>query len=62
MGHGEPYRTPLEGPGRPDDVAAAILFLAGSGARFVTGMTMHVDGGSNAAGGWRPKGDGTYST
>ncbi len=31
--------------GEPDDVAAAALFLAGDGARFVSGVTLNVDGG-----------------
>lgn len=31
--------------GRPDDVAAAALFLATSAAAFITGQTLHVDGG-----------------
>jgi hypothetical protein len=29
------------------------VFLAGPMARFVTGTTIHVDGGNRAAGGWR---------
>ena len=28
-----------------DDVAEAVLFLASSGARYITGQTMHVNGG-----------------
>lgn len=31
--------------GVPDDVAAAAVFLAGDGAGFVTGQTLHVNGG-----------------
>ncbi len=30
----------------PDDVADAMLFLAGQGSRFVTGQTLMVDGGT----------------
>ena len=44
--------TPL-GRGRADDVAAAALYLASDASRFVTGATLHVDGGEHAAGGWR---------
>jgi 3-oxoacyl-[acyl-carrier protein] reductase len=44
------------GPGRPDDVAGAAVFLASDLSRFVTGSTIHVDGGNWAAGGWRPVG------
>ena len=31
--------------GEPDDIAAAICFLAASEARFITGTTLLVDGG-----------------
>ena len=31
--------------GTPDDIAAAVAFLAGDDARFVTGTTLAVDGG-----------------
>lgn len=60
-GLGEPA-TPLPVRGHVDDVAAAVVFLAGDGARFVTGSTIHVDGGNLAAGGWRRRNDGTFST
>lgn len=32
--------------GSPDDVAAMICFLAGSGGRNITGQTIHVNGGA----------------
>jgi NAD(P)-dependent dehydrogenase (short-subunit alcohol dehydrogenase family) len=48
------YIPPLGAMGEPVDVAAAAVFLAGTMARFVTGTTLHVDGGNWAAGGWRP--------
>ena len=32
--------------GNPDDVAAMVRFLAGPGGRFVTGQTIHVNGGA----------------
>lgn len=44
---------PLGHFGTPDDVAAAAVFLASDQSRFVTGTTVHVDGGNWAAGGWR---------
>jgi len=38
-------RTPLARIGEPEDVAAAILFLASRAARHVTGQVLVVDGG-----------------
>ena len=32
--------------GKPDDVAAMVRFLAGPGGRFITGQTIHVNGGA----------------
>lgn len=52
--------TPLARPGHPDDVAAAALFLASDLSAFVTGSTVHVDGGTHAAGGWRRGPDGDF--
>jgi len=37
--------TVLGCPGRPDDVAAAVLFLCSTLARHVTGQVLRVDGG-----------------
>ena len=37
--------VPLGRLGRPDEVAAAVLFLASEGAAYVTGSTIHVNGG-----------------
>lgn len=36
---------PLGELGTPDDIAAAVLFLASPGARYITGETLHVNGG-----------------
>jgi NAD(P)-dependent dehydrogenase (short-subunit alcohol dehydrogenase family) len=47
---------PGQWPGTPDDVAGAAVFLASDLSRFVTGTTIHVDGGNWAGGGWRPVG------
>jgi NAD(P)-dependent dehydrogenase (short-subunit alcohol dehydrogenase family) len=44
---------PLGVAGVPEDAAGAAVFLASDLARFVTGSTVHVDGGTWAAGGWR---------
>jgi 3-oxoacyl-[acyl-carrier protein] reductase len=38
-------RIPLGRLGTPEDVAAAVLYLAGPGAAWVTGTTLHVNGG-----------------
>ena len=37
--------TPLLRAGLPEDVAGAVLFLAGESASFITGQTLCVDGG-----------------
>jgi NAD(P)-dependent dehydrogenase (short-subunit alcohol dehydrogenase family) len=55
-------RTPLARAGRPDDVAGAAVYLAGDLSRFVTGTTLHVDGGNAAAGGWRRLEDGSFES
>lgn len=57
-----PVRTPLPRAGHVDDVAAAIVYLAGDLSSFVTGTTLHVDGGNLAAAGWRRADDGSYGT
>ncbi len=54
--------TPLPVAGHVDDVAAAAVYLASDAARFVTGTTIHVDGGNLAAAGWIRRADGTYAT
>lgn len=32
--------------GTPEEIAAAVRFLAGPGARYITGQTLHVNGGA----------------
>jgi 3-oxoacyl-[acyl-carrier protein] reductase len=57
-----PVKTPLPFAGHVDDVAAAAVYLASDWSRFVTGTTIHVDGGNDAAGGWSRAADGTWTT
>jgi 3-oxoacyl-[acyl-carrier protein] reductase len=57
-----PMSTPLPRRGHVDDVAAAAVYLASDLGRFVTGTTIHVDGGNLAAGGWRRADDGGFTT
>jgi 3-oxoacyl-[acyl-carrier protein] reductase len=38
-------QIPLARLGRPEDIGAAVLFLASPGAEYITGCTLHVNGG-----------------
>jgi meso-butanediol dehydrogenase / (S,S)-butanediol dehydrogenase / diacetyl reductase len=42
-------RIALGRPGRPEDVAPAVLFLASDAARYITGAVLAVDGGTSAS-------------
>jgi 3-oxoacyl-[acyl-carrier protein] reductase len=44
--------VPLGRLGDVDEIASAAVFLASDMARYITGQTLHVDGGTQAAGGW----------
>ena len=44
--------NPLGRWGQPQDTASAVLFLASDLSQWMTGTTLHVDGGALAAGGW----------
>ena len=40
------HRTITGARGRPEDVAAAVRFLCGPGARYITGQAIHANGGA----------------
>jgi NAD(P)-dependent dehydrogenase (short-subunit alcohol dehydrogenase family) len=44
--------VPLGRLGDVDEIASAAVFLASDMSRYITGQTLHVDGGTQAAGGW----------
>jgi 3-oxoacyl-[acyl-carrier protein] reductase len=49
--------VPLGRVGHVDEMAGAAVFLASRMSAYVTGQTLHVDGGTQAAGGWYPHPD-----
>ena len=56
-----PTWVPLGRFGQPDDLAGVALFLASDLSAFVTGTTVHADGGTFAAGGWFPTAEGGWT-
>ena len=44
--------VPMGRPGHVDDIAGAAVFLASTLAGYITGQTLHVDGGTQASSGW----------
>jgi NAD(P)-dependent dehydrogenase (short-subunit alcohol dehydrogenase family) len=46
------FTVPMGRAGHVDEMAGAAVFLAGSLASYITGQTIHVDGGTHAASGW----------
>lgn len=56
-----PTWVPLGHFGQPSDIAGVALFLASELSGFVTGTTVHADGGTFAAGGWFPTEEGAWT-
>lgn len=46
------HAIPLGRAGNVDEIASAAVFLASAMSDYITGQTIHVDGGTRAAGGW----------
>lgn len=46
------HMVPMARSGHVDEMAGAAVFLASDLSSYVTGQTIHVDGGTHAAGGW----------
>jgi 3-oxoacyl-[acyl-carrier protein] reductase len=44
------HQTITGGRGRPEDVAAAVRFLCGPGARYINGQAIHANGGAYLGG------------
>lgn len=45
-------RFPMARNGEPSDVSGCVLFLASNLSSYVTGTTLHPDGGTKASSGW----------
>jgi NAD(P)-dependent dehydrogenase (short-subunit alcohol dehydrogenase family) len=46
------FTVPMGRAGHVDEMAGAAVFLAGDLSSYVTGQTIHVDGGTQASSGW----------
>ncbi|HVY10422.1 MAG TPA: SDR family oxidoreductase [Mycobacteriales bacterium] len=46
------HMVPMGRAGHVDEMAGAAVFLASELSSYITGQTIHVDGGTQAAGGW----------
>ena len=49
-GHHADHKPLLGRRGHPDEIASAVVWLAGPGGRFITGQTLHVNGGAYLGG------------
>jgi len=56
-----PAWVPVGRWGTPDDLGAIALFLASDLSAFVTGTTVHADGGTLASSGWFPTEEGGWT-
>ncbi|MGH9031658.1 MAG: SDR family oxidoreductase, partial [Acidimicrobiia bacterium] len=56
-----PTWVPIGRFGTADDLAGVAVFLASDLSAFVTGTTVHADGGSLAAGGWFRREEGGWT-
>ena len=54
------FQQPWPDEGRVEDAAGATIYLASDMSRFVTGDTIHLDGGNWASGGWKLHRRGIY--
>jgi 3-oxoacyl-[acyl-carrier protein] reductase len=55
------FTVPMGRPGHVDEMAGAAVFLASDLSSYVTGQTIHVDGGTQASSGWyHHPGNGSY--
>lgn len=52
LGDGIGDGIPMRRAGHVDETASAAVFLASEMSSYITGQTIHVDGGTEAAGGW----------
>jgi 3-oxoacyl-[acyl-carrier protein] reductase len=46
------FTVPMARAGHVDEMAGAAVFLASEMSSYITGQTIHVDGGTHAASGW----------